>query len=174
MLQRLLHTITLYILKKSLFERIVLLCLFVACLFALLSSIKSEEWIAKSRKQIDITAIQGDIITLFEEYKIQSKCMKAICTNKELQRRRIQTTLPYTTKHYTLFFTCDSMLCYEFIRSLEELPTLFIHEIASSNATIMQNPSKDNTFIDIHNDDMPNMRWRQDIRIVFSIGTYQI
>lgn len=171
MLQRLLHTLTFYILKKSLFERIVLFCLFVSCLLAILSSVKYEEWTTKTRKQIDITAIQGDIVSLFDEYKIQSKCVKIICTNKELQRRGLQTTLPYTTKHYTIFFTCDSMLCYEFIRSLEELPTLFIHEVVSSNATIIQNPL-DNT---LHNDnDIANMRWKQDIRVVFSIGTYQI
>ena len=173
MLQRLLHSLTFYLLKKSLFERIILFCLFVACLLAILSSIKYEEWTTKTRKQIDITAIQGDIVALFEEYKIQSKCVKVICTNKELQRRGLQTTLPYTTKHYTLFFTCDSMLCYEFIRSLEELPTLFIHKIESSNATIIQNLPKDNTFIENYND-TTNMQWKQDMRIVFSIGTYQI
>lgn len=175
MLHRILHTLTFYLLRKSLFERIIIFCLFVACLLAILSSITYEEWVSTERKQIDITNIQDEISTLFEEYKIQSKCARVICTNKELQKRRLQTTLPHTTKHYTLFFSCNSILCYEFIRSIESIPTLFIHEVDSFNVTI-QDLFQDN-YIQEHplfNDYTSNMQWKQDMKIVFSIGKYQL
>lgn len=172
MLQQILHSLVFYLLKKSTFERIILFCLFISCLLVVVSSIKNEEWITKTRKQVDVASVQNDIVSLFKEYKIQSKCAKTICTNKELQRNRLQTTLPYTEKHYTLFFTCHGMLCYDFVRYLEELPTLFIHEIASSNATIIKNLQGDNAHAQDSSDNEAQIEWKQDMYIVFSIGTY--
>lgn len=167
MLQRLLHTLTLYLLRKSVVERIVLLCLFVISCIVLLSYINHDEWVVTQRKQVDITIMQNNILLLFQDYDIKSKCKSIICTNKELKQKRMQTTLPYTANYYTSFFTCNSMLCYEFIHALEALPTLFIHHISSSNITLQ------NT--DQHIDSMQeDIQFTQDIKIIFSIGNYQI
>ncbi len=182
MLQRLLHALVLYLLQKSVFERIVLFSILTACCFIILSYVEHDEWVVVKRKQVGIATIQNDIAILFEDYNIQSKCTKIICTNKEVKQKHIQTKLPYTQHYYTLFFTCNGLLCYEFIRSLEALPTLFIHEVSSSNATIMQNsPTQPKTTYAIpsfsQSDNIANefnMQWTQDMHIVFSIGTYQI
>ena len=108
---------------------------------------------------------------------------------KELKQRRMQTILPYTTNHYTLFFTCKAMLCYEFIRALEALPTLFIHEISLSNATIQNLDSmpygwnmgvkiQDSKSLESTNaenlDSINVLPFTQDIKIVFSVEGYQI
>lgn len=181
MLQRFLHTITLYLLRKSAFERIVLLCLFVVSCATLLSYIEYDEWVVTQRRQIDITTMQSDIALLFQDYEITSKCKNAICSNKELKQRRMQTILPYTKNHYTLFFTCKAMLCYEFIRALEALPTLFIHEISLSNATIQNLDSMpygwntgDKTQDSENLDSINVLPFTQDIKIVFSVESYQI
>ncbi|EEO24960.1 MULTISPECIES: hypothetical protein [Helicobacter] len=207
-MQKILHTITLYLLRKSVFERIILLCLFVVSCVTLLSYIEYDEWVLTQRKQVDITTMQSNIALLFKDYEITSKCKNAICSNKELKQRRMQTTLPYTTNHYTLFFTCKAMLCYEFIHALEALPTLFIHEISLSNATIrnldsmpygwnMGVKAQDSKSLESTNaenldsihfapqspapaqvvgnlDSINDMPFTQDIKIVFSVGTYQI
>lgn len=163
MLQKILHTITLYLLQKSVFERIIILCLFIISSIILLNYIEYDEWVVTKRKQVDITNIQSDILILFQDYEIKSKCRNAICTNKELKQRKIQTTLPYTKTNYTLFFTCNAIMCYEFINALEKLPTLFIHKISSSNITIQNLDSKQN-----------DIQFTQDMQIIFSVGNYQI
>lgn len=180
MLRTLLHKLTFYILQKSVFERAVLLLLFFASFFTIIGCFEHEEWSIAQREQIDISVIHSDITALFEEYKIVSKCARAICTTKELAQRNLHTELPHTQGHYTLFFTCYGFACYEFVRALEVLPTLFIHEVASSNITILhdtaQQDSLNHSFSLLYEDrkeEGENIRWKQDMRILFSIGVYQ-
>ena len=71
-MQKILHTITLYLLRKSVFERIILLCLFVVSCVTLLSYIEYDEWVLTQRKQVDITTMHSNIAFLFKDYEITS------------------------------------------------------------------------------------------------------
>lgn len=157
-MDKLLNTITQYLLQKSFFERCIFFCLFCVCLYSSVNYFKNEEQIITQKYQTDFSSIQQSILALFQAHTIQSKCSKPICTSQEIifvNRKNYENqsiayrphTFPATmsTTKYYMSLTCNSMACYEFIRDFENLPPIFITEIQSFNTEILAIHNSDTT-----------------------------
>lgn len=178
--------------QKNKIERLILLTLFLSSCIAITNILDNNEWTPLEQKHHNMANIQKDIENLFNTYKIESKCITIICTNDEIKRihkllKHNKNQYKSQQNQYTLYFKCYSILCYEFIRSLENEAIIFIHEIESLNVTIIND--FDNTYKEIQDSiiesqfdmdntkqllDSLNVKWNQDMRIVFEINNIGI
>ncbi|MWV62893.1 hypothetical protein DCO58_01755 [Helicobacter saguini] len=150
------NTLTLYILKKSPFERIVIFCVFALTIYVLCAILWSE-----SQRERDISSIHfagldsnielNKIATLAKKYDIKTKCLRLFCDDNEIDSKfkgwaksadfrtgsieSSDTKIKSITKF--MHFSCHSLKCFEFVREMESLPLVFIDEITGFNVLLL-------------------------------------
>lgn len=194
----LLNLLTRYLLQKSFFERCVFLMLFVIAIYVFATYFDNKEQIVAQQYQTNVVAMQKEIQKLMLEYKIESYCAKSLCNAKEMQgiykhfkdKALFQNIGDQNAIQYShlLYISCQNLACYEFVRELESLASIFITEIYSFNIEFLQtsspNPNKSTDLkplaferlLSSHTDSavlkspttLP-LEWKQDMIILFEI-----
>lgn len=145
------NSLTLYLLAKSRFERVVILLIFflalyVMCAFLWRQAAFGGEFSAQY-KNIDSNVELGKIAAMAKKYDIKSKCLRLFCDDGEIDSKfkgfstadlksentqdskgeNIESSSDFVTKF--MHFSCNSLKCFEFVREMESLPLVFITEI---------------------------------------------
>lgn len=138
------------------------LCLF--CAIALLQYIELESDESSAvRAHLDSTQMQKDILNLAKKYNIESKCLRIFCAKEEFyafydsfkgkgfkgfvresimesgsitESSGVNASSNVPKKLYYMHFSCDSVLCFEFLREIENLALVFIDEAHGFNVEI--------------------------------------
>lgn len=139
MLDNFFNKVTCYILKKTYLERVLLLSLFCMCIFVIASYIKYER-IEHVNLRLDSNDGLKSVQDLAKKYQIFTKCLRLLCDVEEFGNKvnsvSVNTNEFLDSKIYYLYFSCESLNCYEFIREVENIPLAFIREISGFNVDI--------------------------------------
>ncbi len=177
-MDKVLNKLTLYLLKKSATERLILFILFLVSLIVITSYMDDDsEWMILQKQNFEPTHTNANIKKLFDFYNIKTKCLKIICTSQEIKQiiklPKNAVSNVESKSVYTIYFECDDISCYEFIRELEKQPKVFINKAETFDIAILHDDSDSTNDIQIYTEDNKNnsqTKWRQTILISFEIN----
>ncbi|RDU71965.1 hypothetical protein CQA66_05755 [Helicobacter aurati] len=187
-----------FLLQKNSITRYLLAFLFFGCVFTLVSLLEYSDYESPQYYHTDIVKSYKDILTSFHKYELQSKCKKEFCLKQEIQQLT-ELNPSFTTNQqyidnmqtqsshniYAMYFTCQNLSCYEFIREVETIAPVFILKVQSFNTEILYSlettaieTSKDSSSplyapLDSNNNRQPQkpsaLQWKQNILLFFEI-----
>lgn len=135
MLNHYFNKASVYILKKSILERIILSVIFVLAMYVLWAFLRYDrEILAESFEASSNSNLQGSIATLAKKYDIKSKCARLFCSGDESVLKDFVSS---KADSIYMYFSCDSLKCFEFVREVESLPLAFIDEIMGANVLLL-------------------------------------